>query len=408
MLTLGIAREFSAYVQPLQVATGIAICTALAGTLYGPILGVYGLSVARDWYSSLQWAAITTLLVTQPMLGATLQTCVERAFGTVLGGTVGFLINSAFFHVFNIFVMTALSSFVFVVGFSAIGLHYAAKVGAMTMLIVSMGGFTRGTVAATLRLAVSRTLGILAGIGVGALVSTLLFQQPAHGTLYPPLLMDRRPEKAEDPQGAGTVPASSKQDAYHQPLPAFRSFRAFRQKMRKSVPGKVYDPQDPQDVMKRNIRVGTKATAVMSSLRVAREAAAVAKHEKYVYSSWLGLSFFVPTWPWRADSLPFEELDLLGMAILDVGRIIWSLDLTLIQGFDDETQDSLSKRLPPGMLPSIRRTATDALQGIRDMSPVRAILEDKQLAAWESVLENVTLLDNLVELLLDLSLWNRH
>jgi hypothetical protein len=176
---LGVERDFNAYVQPLQVATGIAVCTAMAGAGYYPILSSLGLAAARDWYASMQWAAITTLLVTQPMLGATLQTCIERAFGTMMGGAVGYLINAAFFHVVNIIVMAAFASFVFVVGFSAIGLNYAAKIGAMTMLIVSMGGFNRGTVAATLQLAVSRTSGILVGVGVGAVVSTLLFQQTA-------------------------------------------------------------------------------------------------------------------------------------------------------------------------------------------------------------------------------------
>jgi hypothetical protein len=208
-----------------------------------------------------------------------------------------------------------------------------------------------------------------------------------------------------------TTNNSKADDSCKQPLPAgqaVQSFRTFRRKVRKSVPKKLYEAADKEDVTTRNIAAAQKATSVMTALSAARSAAAVARHEKYVYWQRTGMSFFLPTWPCRVDSLPFDDLEMLGMAILDVCRLVWSFDFALIQGFDEDTQAKLRKRLPPGMLPSIRRTATDALEGLREMFPSHAILEEKMLDAWEHVLESVLLLDQLVELLLDISMWNRH
>ena len=149
--------------QYFQIGVGIVITTFAGGLGYYPIWFYYDEALAKEYYRASQWAAITVLLVTTPFLGQTMQLGVERAFGTVLGGFVGWLVNFLAINPYFISLSATVTSVAFLVIFWLLKLDYAGKIGAMTMLIVSMGGFVQGTSRQTLALAISRTSGILAG-----------------------------------------------------------------------------------------------------------------------------------------------------------------------------------------------------------------------------------------------------
>ena len=190
----------------------------------------------------------------------------------------------------------------------------------------------------------------------------------------------------------------------HSPLERAMTFRGFRKEVHRKK-DKAYTSDATAE---RKFNAGgalSMSREVVGLGNQAKSCFGFSRHEKHFL--FFGSSMYIPTWPIVSDTIPEEEYMAFRDAVSNLWRIIWSLNMSLFDGFEAKTQQRILKRIPPTLMPDIRETADDTLDLLHKAFPLLPV-QPKDSTCMQNAIRSASRLDELVELLLDLSLWNRH
>ncbi len=163
----------------LRLVLGVTLPCLIGFGVIGPEHLVY----SDEIKGACKWAAITAAIVAHPLLGQASQVGSERVLGTVLGGSVGYVVHQLGQHVFGEVldgVFMSLSAGVFA-GLSVIygkkwKLNTSAKLFVITLLLITFAAETGKDVEL---FAIARVIGILLGVLIMLLLSVVVFPKSA-------------------------------------------------------------------------------------------------------------------------------------------------------------------------------------------------------------------------------------
>ncbi|WPT13713.1 hypothetical protein PSENEW3_00001552 [Picochlorum sp. SENEW3] len=163
----------------LRLVLGVTLPCLVGFGVVGPEHLVY----SDEIKGACKWAAITAAIVAHPLLGELSQVGTERLVGTVLGGSVGYVVHQLGLHVFGEVtdgIFMSLSAGL-LAGLSVIygkkwKLNTSAKLFVITLLLITFAAETGKDVEL---FAIARVSGILLGVLIMLLLSVVIFPKSA-------------------------------------------------------------------------------------------------------------------------------------------------------------------------------------------------------------------------------------
>lgn len=169
----------------IRTALGVGIACSIGYGIFLPLEGPGIVPYARNVANASKWAAITCVVVTVPVLGKVTQVGFERTLGTVMGGTLGFVVNLLGSHIWTdasdgyfLSVASALFAYACCMASYRLKLDVSMKLTMITFLLVTFGAGDDGPGAA-FETAVTRTAGIATGVVLSLLLSVIIFPKSA-------------------------------------------------------------------------------------------------------------------------------------------------------------------------------------------------------------------------------------
>ncbi len=163
----------------LRVSLAIFLATALGYSI--------DLDGANSEYvqAACKWAAITSAIVAQPLLGSAARTGAERTIGTIFGGLMGLLLHqsvtmlqlsNASDGILKAVGCASLAAAAILIGEKRLGLNYSAKLFQITMILVTFAAESSET---EVHYFVSRVAGIAGGVLLMLTLSVILLPKSA-------------------------------------------------------------------------------------------------------------------------------------------------------------------------------------------------------------------------------------
>lgn len=164
----------------LRVSLAIFLATALGYSI--------DLDGANSEYvqAACKWAAITSAIVAQPLLGSAARTGAERTIGTIFGGLMGLLLHqsvtmlqlsNASDGILKAVGCASLAAAAILIGEKRLGLNYSAKLFQITMILVTFAAESSDET--EVHYFVSRVAGIAGGVLLMLTLSVILLPKSA-------------------------------------------------------------------------------------------------------------------------------------------------------------------------------------------------------------------------------------
>jgi len=338
-----------------------------------------------DELKSCQWAAVTVIMTSEPMLGQTVKKGLERIAGSLAGGAIAVGVASVST---NPWFLMACASVVLYTAFWQLtfkwGYDYTAKLLAITFCLVLWGIEDD---AKTLWVAGTRLAGVVAGVALGMLLSVVLPPRSATEEAFAACraaLADLRAASTlawrvrevsrglgspSDAAGApeGEAAARGADDGPRQPLldgqpPPF---------------GEAEEAAVQALMAEMDVKCDSCSAALIqmtATIRIAQSEYLVGKRRGLLDRAWhpmlLGCApLLFPAW-----RVPAPEFERLAQQVKRVCRILWALHLTLLNdGLDPAAMEAVRARLPGDLVPALVESAQAAVAALEEGFPARSV-----------------------------------
>jgi hypothetical protein len=348
----------------------------------------------------------------------------------------------------------AVASFLVSLLFKGLGWVYASDVATMTVVVTSYLAFAKIDPTTTLIMITGRVAGILVGVLISFLVSFLCFPYSASRKAVeqhqlslqalaefgkasweclPDALLNPETVAPTPPPSNPSLPGAISRTGslVSRGIPSITAFgrqesfgtwiesvnvdlsNLYSVKMRSqkdaagsdatnSTAGSDQAQEVPTD---QAYWMRTYSQRVLNFVGASRKARDIARHEALVV--FCGMQFYFPVWPWKsaAADFPLVELEALGDSTAEVARVLWNLSAAMSHQFAQETLAKIAGTLPPELMPSLKSAAVDVLEKVCLLCPNTPFEEQRDPA---EAFEAVQWLDELANLLLELTMYERH
>ncbi|KAK9809523.1 hypothetical protein WJX73_008638 [Symbiochloris irregularis] len=155
---------------------------------YGVVLPGEGIHVTykKPFSQACKWAAITSVVVTLPVIGKVAQTGVERMAGTIVGGWLGYgtyVLGRKFWDEFSDGVILSLAAAAVAATGVLVGKRFkldnSAKLFTLTFLLVTFGSSDLNSGQGALVLTITRIAGICSGVILSEIMAVIVFPRSA-------------------------------------------------------------------------------------------------------------------------------------------------------------------------------------------------------------------------------------
>mmetsp|Transcript_8270 Transcript_8270/g.24700 ORF Transcript_8270/g.24700 Transcript_8270/m.24700 type:complete len:646 (-) Transcript_8270:2468-4405(-) len=393
----------------IQNATRVAVCVLVSCVLgYGVVLPWYGEPHPGDtviqYAQACKWAAITSVVIAQPVIGKLSQVGVERVFGTILGGTFGF----AAFRFGQQFWTTTysqrddgvvLSLLAFTAAFfgvwagSKLKLDYSAKLFTMTFLLVTFGATQDHS---GLLIMVTRISGICGGVLLSLLASIVIFPRSAsqeairHTAKALQALTELSSQVWSEGVRNNLTEGGGANGSSERPAPAAIPYTASR--LVEGLTGGHNPSGDGGSPSKAEELCEDKLMVMYNALTKAADFVAQSKGEIYLGSWCSNHAVFLPGLPWWPTGrwqLPAAEFSDLAASMKAAARLLFALHLAFDEGFDDDLIAMLRQQYPGALLPHLGAAAHGCLADAVEAFPRRPFVSPAHLHRFHQAVEGL-------------------
>ena len=378
------------------------------------IFGLLGHSIhyPGQWSSevskSFNWAAITCVVVTAPLIGKASETANYRVVGTISGGLWGFFmwwLGAALFGTHGSGTFVALVSPVLVVATTYLaykrGMDQLAKYMQITYIVCGYGTFLSSQDAITLTMI--RISGIISGAVVSLLLGCIILPRSASVETCREikkalkLIVDLNHEIWKNSSSPVPKVFKDRRGHHHEStLKMVRGFSSTGQMNR--MQGDQADQAGGSDSNSNQNEVVAEKIFIKSALTMSKidEMIESTKAEIYIHHLW-GSYFFLPgllAFPLGSWHLPEEDVTQLVCSIRRIFRLQWSLLLNMQDGMDSNLQALLQSNYPKGIMTEL----ADAMQ--RTLLDLHSAFPDGD---GSLAVDNLLNLGSVIDALIDIS-----
>ncbi|CAL5227833.1 g10862 [Coccomyxa viridis] len=382
------------YTNALQVAIAVFIATALGYGIVLPDAAVQS-AYARQFSQACKWSAITSLTISAPVIGKVAQTGAERILGTFVGGSLGFLtyiVGRTFWTPDTRSDGVTLSLAATLVAYSSVvlgkklNLAYSAKLYGIAFLIVTFGAVDEETTGTSVFLLASmRVLGIACGVIILELTAILVY--PRSATQEAVAKMGLALEKLAELNRMTWL-----QGPWESPSQNGKSARADGYE---TLPGASTEGEEAKAAAKeqaaREDKYERLLMDVYNALYKVEEQTPLAAAEVYLFT-WRGHLCFLPGLPWLALGrwhLPKAQMDALATCVRRVARLLWSINVSFVDGFDENMLYLLQQQYPSDLMPLLAEHSQGALQEAVDAFPGKDCVISSNLTLFVTAVEGL-------------------
>lgn len=359
---------------------------------------------AAEVSKSFNWAAITCIVVTAPLIGKASETANYRVVGTISGGLWGFLMwwmGAALFGYQGGATFVALVSPVLVVGTTYLaykrGMDQLAKYMQITYVICGYGTFVTAQDAITLTMI--RVSGIISGAVLSLFLAVVVLPRSASVETCREikkslkLIVDLNHEIWK--LSSSPVPKVFKDRRGHHHESTLKMARGYSSTGQLDNNGKKEEGGGPTGGPNANEATAEKIF-ITSALTLSKvdDMIEATKAEIYIHHLW-GSYFFFPgllAFPLGSWHLPEKKVSLLVCSIRRIFRLQWALLLNMEDGMDENLQGVLKSSYPKGIMAEL----ADAMH--KSLLDLHAAFPDGANLCVDNLLNLGSVIDALIDI----------
>lgn len=328
-----------------------------------------------------KWAAITSVVIAQPVIGKLSQVGIERILGTLLGGISGFgayrvgrLIWDDMYTRLSdgiaLSILAAMAAFLGVWAGAKLKLDYSAKLFTLTFLLVTFGAVKQDN---ALLVMMTRICGICGGVLLSMMASVFIFPRSASQESIRQMAkaLTALSEVSSLVWSEG-IHHSFKDDEHSDKKATIPTIARMSASLATGLTG-GHSSDGAANVNEELCE--DKLTAMYNALSKSMEFAGQSTGEIYL-GCFAGGPCFLPGFPWWPVGrwqLPAGDFSKLGASMKAVARLLFALHLAFDEGFDDELIALVGQQYPAELFPHLGANAHGCLIDAAESFPSRCI-----------------------------------